>query len=238
MDKIGTLVKLSLCDFPSKIAATVFLAGCNMRCPYCYNTDLVKCKNTDYFVTLQEVIDYLQKRKDVLQALVISGGEALLHPECKNIIQIAHRLGYRVKLDTNGTLPHLLKALCSSPLLCPDYVAMDIKTSPSKYKELFGSNEDNAIYIEESLKESINIIKNSIGVKNSVFRTVLVPPLVQKEDIANIATLLPEGANWHLSPFRNGNCLNPNYSKIPPYTTQQITELFNYAKSLCPNVKF
>lgn len=133
---VGILVKTTLIDFPGLVASTIFLPGCNLRCPYCYNAELAKGivpeKNA---VSLNELYEHLKKRKNVISGLVISGGEALLNPHLKEIILTAKAFGYKIKLDTNGTLPKKLEEIISSNDTKPDFIAMDIKTSPLKYEE-------------------------------------------------------------------------------------------------------
>ncbi len=132
--RIGVLVKTSLVDFPGRVAAALFLGGCNLRCPYCYNTELVTGNALpEDAVSASQVLAHLEKRKNVLTGFVISGGEPLLSPVTEYLITQARALGYKIKLDTNGTLPERLSHLLQSPALCPDFVALDVKTSPEKY---------------------------------------------------------------------------------------------------------
>ena len=133
---IGALVKTSLVDFPKKVSSALFLYGCNLRCPYCYNKDLVTGSFEDFeAVSFNDVIAHLQKRKNVISGFVISGGEPCISPYLKPLIAQAHELGYAVKLDTNGTLPDELGAFINDDQLHPDFIAMDIKTSPERYAE-------------------------------------------------------------------------------------------------------
>ena len=137
----GVLIKTTLVDFPGKVAASYFLRGCNLRCPYCYNVELVKGISKDtqveesnqQFVSPVQVLEHLFNRKNVMNGLVISGGEPLLNPVTPELIRRAKKMGYSVKLDTNGTLPLLLEKLLSDPETRPDFIAMDFKTSPSRY---------------------------------------------------------------------------------------------------------
>lgn len=244
----GVLIKTTLVDFPGKVAASYFLRGCNLRCPYCYNAELVKGISHDgdsdsaaqsdtraqTFVSPVEVLEHLNKRKNVMNGLVISGGEPLLNPVTPEIIREAKRMGYSVKLDTNGTLPLILQKLTDDPDTKPDYIAMDIKTSPARYRTDIHpiKNFINAD-IEGLLKASLEIIQKALD-KNYEIRTVLVPGLVEKEDIKNIASLLPCDAQWFLAQFRNENCINPSYNDITPYTDAKLKELTDLAKSFIP----
>ena len=136
-EPIGAFVKTSLVDFPSHVASVVFLHGCNLRCPYCYNKELVTGTKKDYeAVSFSDIKAHLEKRKNLLKGLVLSGGEALLSPALENLILLAKDLGLKVKLDTNGTLPDKLKQLLTDEKLKPDFIALDVKTSPNRYIEL------------------------------------------------------------------------------------------------------
>ncbi len=232
--KIGALVKTSLVDFPGRVCATIFLKHCNLRCPYCYNSVLVYGKDEDGFVTIEELTAHLKKRQNVLSGLVISGGEALLHPDLTEIIIIAKSLGYKIKLDTNGTLPEKLNSLINDSSLRPDFIAMDIKTSPSKYHEKLnaGCISDPVIY-ETSLAQSIKLI-SSLPANQREFRTVLVPELIHEKEIKEIASLLPEDASWQFAQFKNENCLEPLYNFLKPYSPQEAERLVALAKSLIP----
>ena len=235
--KIGVLIKTTAVDFPSVLATSVFLTGCNLRCPYCYNKALVTNPlSSEEGVTLEEVINHLEKRKNVLKGLVISGGEALLSPHLEPLIKEAKNLGYKIKIDTNGTLPFLLEKLIQNTELCPDFIAMDIKTSLEKTGLLmpFCDNPEQIYKIQESIKESIKILSNFPTEKRE-FRTVLVPPLVNKSDIEKISKLLPKDASWQFAQFRNENCLDSNYNEISPYIEKDALELVQYAKTFIQN---
>lgn len=232
---IGVLRKTSLVDFPGRVSSVIFLQGCTLRCPYCYNSDLVfnKIDNNDG-ISYSALIEHLQKRKNVISGLVLSGGEALLYKDLKQLIFEAKNLGYKIKLDTNGLLPEKIQELFESPQTNPDFIAMDIKTSPSRYKEL-NDNLSNINY-EEKLLKTIDIL-SKLPLENYEFRTVLVPSLVTSTDIQNISTLLPEQASWQFANFRNENCLNPKFNLITPYLDKEIKELIQIAQKNHPNAK-
>jgi pyruvate formate lyase activating enzyme len=265
----GALIKTTLVDFPGRVASTIFLEGCNLRCPYCYNVSLVlgsfantsgmapdssaaksdatpspankKLNGRDYDCsTLREVIDHLEKRRAVLTGLVISGGEPLLNPRTPLLIKEARKLGYKIKLDTNGTLPDRLQQFCEDDELRPDYIAMDLKTAPSKCA-LLASNaarKDPAVGEElaESIARSAKIVA-SFPSESREWRTVLVPPLVDEKDIAEMAKLLPSNAHWYFAQFRNENCIDPSYNKIDPYLDRDLKRLVDFAKSLIPGAE-
>ena len=237
-EKIGFLRKTTLVDFPEHIACAVFLIGCNLRCPYCYNKDLVllnKNSQKDDFSTLDEVFKHLELRKNVLSGITISGGEPLLHPATPLIIKYAKKLGYKIKLDTNGTNPSQLEKLIKNDELCPDYVAMDIKTSPNRYKEeLLSEKKSNNKNFDSLLNRTIELIENNKKIITE-YRTVLVPHLITKNDIEAIASILPQNAIWMFSNFENFNCLNPKYNNILPFTNEETIELVEHAKKIIKN---
>ena len=239
--KAGVLVKTTLVDFPGRVASSLFLRGCNLRCPYCYNTGLVlggKAAADDIYATAEEVFFHLEKRKNVLTGFVVSGGEPLVNPLTPYLIRYAKALGYRVKLDTNGTLPDELNALIENDEMRPDFIAMDIKTSPSRYGELLGSlktqDKSTAAKIAEDFSSRITAaarLTSSLPPSSREWRTVLVPTLVTKRDIREMAALLPSDASWRFAQFRNENCIDPAYNDIAPYSDEEAASLVAYAKT-------
>ncbi len=147
--EISGFNKLTLLDYPGYLAAIIFTQGCNFQCPFCQNSTLIdnKIKGT---ITEQEVLEYLEKRKNVLDGLCISGGEPLLQRGLESFIRKVKDLGYKVKLDTNGSNPDKLKKLLDNNLL--DYVAMDIKNDFNNYDKICGLNKINIDKIKESMK--------------------------------------------------------------------------------------
>lgn len=233
---IGILVKTTLIDFPGLVASTIFLPGCNLGCPYCYNAELAKgIVPEENSVSLNELYEHLKKRKNVISGLVISGGEALLNPHLKEIILTAKAFGYKIKLDTNGTLPKKLEEIISSNDTKPDFIAMDIKTSPLKYEEKITAAA-NLCPVSEKIAESVKIISKYPAEKRE-FRTVLVPSIIEKKDIEEISSILPSDAEWNFSRFANENCLNPDFCKIAPYTDEESEEFVKIARRRIPNAK-
>lgn len=236
----GALIKTSLVDFPGRVASSLFLRGCNLRCPYCYNWALVDSSLAEKpadgetadegLSTLHEVFAHLEKRRNVLTGFVISGGEPLLFPCLAEVIERAKSLGYKIKLDTNGTLPDKLEALMKNPATAPDFIAMDIKTSPLRY-DLVSAKSGNAAETAEKLAASVKLI-STLPADCREWRTVLVPPLVKKDDIREIARLLPKDASWQFAQFRNENCLDASYNEIAPYSDAEAAQLIAYAKSM------
>lgn len=235
----GILVKTTCVDFPGCTASSFFLQGCNLRCPYCYNKKLVIDTQTEAsFSSIQDFFNHLEKRKGIISGVVISGGEPLINPYTPIIIKKAKELNYKVKIDTNGIFPDKLEKILSDNELKPDFIAVDIKTTPSKYAHLlcrkdsifFGKEH----YFEENLKQSCKILKTLPSTQRE-FRTVLVPTLIKKDDIKNIASFIPKDSSWQFAQFKNQNCLDSSYNEITPYTDSEIKELISFAKTFIPN---
>ncbi len=240
------LQKTTLVNFPRRVAAAVFLPGCNMRCPYCHNAELAlgsainfsPLKEPDSYYKLEAVYDFLKKRKGIITALVISGGEPCVSPKLYEIIQFAKSLNLEVKLDTNGTFPDKLLEIVNSPKLIPNMIALDVKTSIERYGELFPKMSDTALErVKEAFLKSLNIlddIKEKIEIE---YRTVLVPNLVTKTEILAIANILPKTAVWRLAQFVPGVCLNPEWNSVKPYSLSQAEELTQIAKTIIPDTE-
>ena len=175
--KVYSYTPFTLIDYPDRPAAIVWLAGCNMRCPYCHNPDIVFGKNgLDFSV----VSSFLQKRKKVLEGVVISGGEPTLHPDLEKICIRIKKMGYKIKLDTNGTGVHVVENLASKGLI--DYVAVDIKASPTKYAAVSG---------KDTFTETIETIKTAMKYDLDIeARTTLHSSLLNLGDIKEIIARL------------------------------------------------
>lgn len=215
--KIGGLQRLSLIDYPGKIAATVFLIGCNFRCPYCQNPELVEPERIKKQLTIKETdfFKFLNETKDFLDGVCITGGEPTMHKNLFNFIKKIKQRGFLVKLDTNGSNPEMLKKLLDTNLL--DFISMDIKAGPSGYSKAAGKKID-----LEKIKESIDLIKNS-GVDYE-FRITVVPGLVKKKDIEEIGKWLKGIKKFALQQFRNQKVLDKSFEKIKPYSDEIIKD--------------
>lgn len=171
--KIAGLQKMTLLDYPGKVACTVFLDGCNFRCPFCHNTPLLENK-AEPCMTEEELFAFLNKRKGVLDGVCVTGGEPTLQKELPDFLGKIKALGYAVKLDTNGYRPEVLRAVAEQGLV--DYVAMDIKNSPDRYSQTTGVPID-LKKIEESI---FYLVSEKIGYE---FRTTVVHPLHDAQSI-------------------------------------------------------
>ncbi len=185
--EIGGFTPFTLTDFPGKVAAIVFTQGCNLACPFCHNKSLVPLAGHDARRSNggpRQVLEFLANRRGRLQGVVITGGEPTLHEGLPVFMAEVKRLGFEIKLDTNGTNPKMLKAVLKKGLA--DFVAMDIKAPWHKYDLLAGTKVD-----IESLKLSLELIMSS-G-QDCLFRTTMVPGLLTGGDIDEIKSYLPKG---------------------------------------------
>ena len=178
---ISGLQKMTLLDYPGKVACTVFLFGCNYRCPFCHNAELLEGK-AEPLMTKEEFLSFLSKRKGLLDAVCISGGEPTLSAGLKELMTDIKALGFSVKLDTNGSRPAILRELVEAGLV--DYVAMDIKNGPSRYAETCGLPKVDLAAIEESAAFLMS------GAVDSEFRTTVVDPLHDEDSILEMGRWL------------------------------------------------
>jgi pyruvate formate lyase activating enzyme len=207
--------KVTLLDFPGEVASTLFTYGCNMRCPFCHNPELVIEKmNNDKCLKWEEVISYLEKRKKLLGGVCFTGGEPLLQNDIKEKMEEIKKLGLKVKIDTNGTLPDKLKKLK------PDYIAMDIKTSFKKYNLMgYTGKEDLNIVLNESIKW---IMSSGIDYE---FRTTVVPELVEFEDLKEILSYIKGAGKYILAQFRNNKLVDDKYESKIPYKKEVLENM-------------
>ena len=183
--KIVGIQKLTLLDYPGRVACTVFLGGCNFRCPYCHNWELLG--DAEEVMTMEELLTFLRKRQGILDGVCITGGEPTLHPELPALLRVVRELGYAVKLDTNGYRPEVLGAILDAGLV--DYVAMDLKNGPEDYSETVGLAHAELAKI----RESIGLLTAS----GTLFelRTTVVKPLHSVKSITSMANWLRETTN-------------------------------------------
>lgn len=175
--KIGGLVKFSLIDYPGHVAAVLFTQGCNFRCPYCHNPELVYPEQYGALVPQEEIKTFLSKRCGQLDGVVITGGEPTLHADLPEFIADIRSYGYKIKLDTNGSNPEMLKKLLADKLV--DFVAMDIKAPMSKYSRVAGVPTDTS-----AIRESIATLK-SCGVPHE-FRITMDTSLLTAGDLSEL----------------------------------------------------
>ncbi|MBR9677692.1 MAG: anaerobic ribonucleoside-triphosphate reductase activating protein [Nanoarchaeota archaeon] len=208
---IAGIIKNSFIDFPGEISAVVFTQGCNMSCPYCHNPELNPIKKGS--VSEKEVLEFLRNRKKYLSGVVLTGGEPTLQKNLIPFLKKIKSLGFKVKLDTNGTNPRILKKILKEKVL--DYLAMDVKTCFDKY-HLSGANR------VENIKKSMQIIKDS-GLKYE-FRTTFVPGIVSAEDVPKMCEMIKGTEKYVMQQFEPNKTLNQEFSKVKPYPKKVLDE--------------
>ena len=199
---IAGMQKLTLLDFPGVVACTLFTAGCNFRCPWCHNAGLVLPEEaSDRLLESGEVLSFLEKRKGVLDGVCVTGGEPLLHAELPDFLKRVKDLGYRVKLDTNGSFPERLEALVREKLA--DRVAMDIKNGPSRYAETVGLRNLDLSAVTAS-KDFL--LSDAVDYE---FRTTVVRGLHTEESLLEAADWIRGARQWFLQQFKDsGNLIH------------------------------
>jgi len=216
MAAIKGLEKFASKDYPGYISATVFLGGCNFRCPFCHNADLVLRPDALPDVATETFLGFLDERTGWLEAVCVSGGEPLLTPDLESLLREIKERGLRTKLDTNGSLPDRLEAVLGSGLV--DAVAMDIKAPPVKYWAVTRSDVR-----EDDIRRSAAIVRGS-GLEY-MFRTTAVPGLVAEEDLVAIGRWLEGAELFQLQPFVARNTLDPEFLKVKPYCKESMEKL-------------
>ena len=226
--RIHGLQRLTLLDYPGKLACTVFLGGCNFRCPFCHNGGLVICDG-DGIMDSDELLAFLDSRRGRLQGVCISGGEPTLHPDLPDLIADIKAMGYAVKLDTNGTNPEMLSALINDGLV--DYVAMDIKNCPEKYGITAGIGEDSPM--PSAVKDSVDLLMQ--GRVDFEFRTTLARELHSVEDVISIGRWLKGEARYFLQTYRDdGELLVGGFT---PFTREETEKLHELVKQYLPRAE-
>ena len=219
--------KTTLLDYPGKVACTIFLGGCNFRCPFCHNGDLVLCPNDVPVISEETVFSHIKKRQGILEGVCITGGEPCLQPDLADFIQKIRALGLPVKLDTNGYYPDVLKSLVTSGLI--DYVAMDIKQCVEKYN-----------FISQMCGFDVTRIKESVSflLERHVpyeFRTTVVKELHQAEDFRAIGRWLAGADAYYLQSYKNSEqVITPGFSS---YSYEELKELQSLVLPYISNTK-
>ena len=215
--RIGGLQKLTLVDYPGKVAATVFLIGCNFKCGFCQNPELVDPEKIEEQPLIKEekFFRFLDSKQGLIEGICITGGEPTIQSDLIDFIKKIKSKGFLIKLDTNGSKPEILSKLVNENLL--DFVAMDIKTSWSKYDKVTRVKVD-----LKKIKKSVELIKNS-GLDYE-FRTTIVPGMVDEKDIEQIGQWLKGAKNFALQQFQNKKVLDKKFEKIKPYPDETLKE--------------
>lgn len=218
--RVSGFIKNTLVDFPGHVASTIFISGCNFTCGFCHNPDLVNTQLSPR-LDLGDILSYIENAsKKIIDGVVITGGEATLCTQgVTSLISKLRSIGVKIKLDTNGSNPDFLKNVDV------DYVAMDLKTSLARYKELTAQSN-----IEESILESINYLQSQNRFDYE-FRTTLVPDLVGENEINALSELVNPSSKWFFQNFSNSVVYDPKYLAVVPYDKEQVDRLVQLAST-------
>jgi pyruvate formate lyase activating enzyme len=220
--KIVGFSKTSLLDWDGHVVATIYLQGCNWRCRYCHNPDLVPLEPQFDELAFGDLANYIKDNVDFLDGVAISGGEPTIHPDLPILIGKIRDLGMKVKLDTNGSNPDMLEDLLGSGML--DYVAMDIKAPLNeKYKEIVRVDAD-----LDSIRRSIKLLTTSDT--DHEFRTTVVPVLIEEKDIESIAAHIGGAKKYALHQFKNDTTLEKKLELVSPYPEERLRAMADIAK--------
>jgi pyruvate formate lyase activating enzyme len=216
--KIGGFQKFTLIDYPGKLSAIVFMQGCNFRCPYCHNPELVFPKDFQLSIPASHVFDFLKKRIGKLDAVSITGGEPTLQDNLPEFMQRIKELGFLVKLDTNGTNPEMIEQLIKSDLV--DYLAMDIKAPLIKYDKITKAKVN-----IENIKKSILLIENSEI--EYEFRSTLVTNLLSNEDVEDMGLMLGKAKRYFLQKFVSTSKLENKVNEFSSFSQDSLNLLIH-----------
>ena len=220
---IKGLQKTTLLDFPSKVACTVFTAGCNFRCPFCHNASLVENPKETQTISEEEFFSYISRRKGILDGVCITGGEPLLSHGIEDFIRKIKSIGMLVKLDTNGSFPEKLESLLDEKLI--DYIAMDIKNCKEKYAMTAGTKE-----YPQNIEKSISIIMNKAP--DYEFRTTVVRELHTPKDIEKIAQWIVGTKHYYIQTYvDSGDILCSGFSA---YSESEMAQILENTRKILP----
>ena len=226
--RLGGLQKLTLLDYPGLVACTVFTVGCNMRCPFCQNASLVNRIEEENLLPEEEFFSFLKKRQGILDGVCITGGEPTLQPDLNDFIAKIKSMGFKVKLDTNGSFPDKVKELLDSGNV--DYVAMDLKNTIDRYAATVGVPD----FDTSNILKSIRIIMES-GIDYE-FRTTVVSPLHRPEDFTELAKLIEGSPRYFLQNFVDSGDLVAG-DGMKELTKEEISAALANAKEIIPQAK-
>lgn len=223
---ISGMEKLTLLDYPGKTACLIFTQGCNFRCPFCHNKDLLGNCKKEGIIKEEEVFAYLEKRKGLIDGVCISGGEPLLQPDIESFIAKVKEMGYMVKLDTNGSNPKMLDTLIQKGYI--DYVAMDVKNDFLNYEKTSGIERINMYNIERS----IQIIENSKV--EYEFRTTVVKELHTFKQLEKICKYIGPNARYYIQNYRD--CDTVLEKGLSGFEEEELLQIKQKLNKIYPNV--
>lgn len=219
--KIGAIQKTSLIEFPKVISCIVFTQGCNFRCPYCHNPELVLPEQFQASIPEGEIFNFLEKRKKYLEGVCITGGEPSIQKDIIDFIRKIKDMDFKVKFDTNGSDPKIIEKLIKENLI--DYISMDIKGPFKKYEEICGVKIDT-----EKIRDSVEIIKNSEI--DYEFRTTVVKSQIEISEFEEIGKIINGAKKYYLQKFIPSKLVNPNFLKEITYSDEEFEKAKNIIK--------
>ncbi|MBD3300087.1 MAG: anaerobic ribonucleoside-triphosphate reductase activating protein [Candidatus Moranbacteria bacterium] len=230
--KIGGMEPASMLEREGFISAIVFVMGCNFRCPFCHNPDLLKPDEREIVpYPIKELIRDLNKKKDWIDSVIFTGGEPTIYNELPLLIEKLNKMGFSLGLHTNGTNPSMVDYLIEADLI--DYLTMDLKNTELKYPETAGVKKINL----EKIKDSIDLIKKAPRKIETVFRTTIVPGLITQEDIDAIGGLIKGARAVSLQQFRPMKCLDKKYEKMKPYEVEILHKMADVLEKYVEEVR-
>lgn len=246
--EIKGYLKTSLIEWPGKISSVIFVPGCNFRCPFCHNRDLVRNKGLQEY-SEQSILDDLKKRKKFIDGVVVTGGEPTLQKDLSAFLKKIKKLGFMTMIGTNGSKPEVIKLIVNSKPLIVDYLAMDFKGPVDEYERAIGMMiYDLRFKIEKSLKL---ILKSGIPFE---LRTTVVPGIHDEKVLVKMAKQLkklvtrlpaeasakagnPQLTNWFLQTFQPKNCLDPKFNKIKPFGKIEMERFLKAVEKIIPQAR-
>ncbi|MDI6826159.1 MAG: anaerobic ribonucleoside-triphosphate reductase activating protein [Candidatus Aenigmarchaeota archaeon] len=220
--------KLSLIEYPGKIAAIVFVGKCDFGCHFCYNTDLIKNYDKVPDIPEKEITDFLAERKGLLDGISITGGEPTVHKDLPEFAKKIKDMGFLVMIETNGSNPEMIKELIDKKLV--DYIAMDIKAPLEKYDEVAGVKVN-----KKKIQGSVDIIRNSSI--DYEFRTTVIPKHFNEKDALAIGKWLKGSKRFFLQQFRPDKTLDESYQKVEQYPPEKLKKFAEIMKPFFESVK-
>lgn len=225
--KIGYLQKTSLIDYPGKICSTVFTQGCNFRCPYCHNPELVDPALFGESLPSEEILSFLSLRKGKIDAVTVTGGEPTIHTDLPRFIRSMKDLGYLIKIDTNGSNPGMLRQIVSEGLA--DFIAMDIKSPLGRYPDVAG-----VVCDARTVESSIQTVMASGAAYE--FRTTIVDGLLSPGDIIEIGRTIQGASRYVLQKFAPSKHLDNEYLKAGSFSDKELEDLLGHLNALVGHV--
>jgi len=229
--EIKGFVDISLVDWDEKVSSTIFLANCNMCCPFCYNVALVLYPEKLRTISFEEIAEYLERNRKWIDGVVITGGEPTIHTDLPNLCGKIKKLGFSVKIDTNGTNPTMIRDLVDKKFV--DYIAMDIKAplEQNKYHMAVGINTPNLL---DEIQETIdNLLDSQIDYE---FRTTVVPTIHNERDIEEMCQRIKNCKKYVIQNYKTDvETINPSFTNLKPFSQDELKTFLRTARRIIPN---